>query len=359
MSLATAQLTETEFKQLRLTVKFGIRTIGESDSDFRDRLLNSCMLQLRAPLDRRPVVKEAVDDAFDYYQRPTQNDFFAQQDLLLNSKKRKVTESTGPRVKSKDWDDKFVKLSGVPMSPERKTEKSWNPTDSAKDSLPKYTAYSGTLEYQYTSLNAPPSPTHTDYPTVSWNNTGIAPPNGDVKHVAKQKLDPDRLKHWQRQERRGFPDQNTVMNGVSAVSAANCALPGVEVNKAPSTNYGNSSWEWLHLVSFKMGGIDNLPQQSDNLVAGTYECNSLMISLEEAIKDLVLIDGLTLSVAVDAKCYPGTHVGTLIDYRGYYQKSLTEEIAFDCHFNPLVHVNPSSGDKGIFKKALNRHFGLE
>ena len=359
MSDTTAPLSEMEIKQVRLTVKFAQKKQGEYPSEFRDRLLDVCMGQLRAPSSRMGVVQDSVNDAIDYFHRPTRNDFFREQSSLLDGKKRKKTESSGgPRVRSKDWDNRFVRLSDAPMSPARTPDKPWNPTDAPTTSLPKYTAYSGTLEYEFTTLVPPPSPTHTDYPTVAWNNTGLAPPTGDAKHVAKQKLDPDRLKFWQRQDRRGYPGQNSVMNSVSAESAASCALPGFEVFKAPETNYGNSAWEWLHLVSFKMGGIDNIPQQSDNLVAGTYECNSLMISLEEAIKDLVLIDGITLSVKVDATCYPGTHVGTAINYYVYYQKTTTEELVFESRFDPLVHINPSSGDKGTFLKGIKRHFGI-
>jgi hypothetical protein len=49
-----------------------------------------------------------------------------------------------------------------------------------------------------------------------------------------------------------------------------------------------SGWEWLHLIAHSMGGIEiKGPQVAENLVAGTAECNTQMIIVEEFIKDYV------------------------------------------------------------------------
>jgi hypothetical protein len=355
MSDSTGPLSVAELKLVKNIVKQAYWPLNELESVFRAGVLRKCMDALRAPPEREAFVAQAVKEYCTVYKRRTKNDAFQEAEMQLRGKKRKETSSTGPRIRGEQPQARLVLLSDAPMSPARSGMENWNPIGTT----PQYTAYEGTLSVRYDAEFPPPSPSHLDYPATFWDPTNIPPPSDGIKHIGKQKLDPTRLGHWQKQDRRGYTGQNEVMNGCSASSVAACAgIIPFEFDKVPSTNYGNSAWEWLHLVSFKMGGKDEIPQQPDNLVAGTYECNSLMISIEEAIKDLVLIDKLTLYVEVIATCKLGTHLGTKINYRVYYEKSSTEQIMFNCDFNPLVHVNPFSGDKDMFKKALRRHFGL-
>ncbi len=111
-------------------------------------------------------------------------------------------------------------------------------------------------------------------------------PSNSEKRIAKQKLGPVRLDQWRVQDRRGFPNQQQVMNGCDATSVAYSALLYSEVMKATSTNFGNSD--------------------------------------------------------------------------STYQKTSGDtEIIFRAEFFPLRHINPASGDKDIFKKAMKLHFGLE
>ena len=356
MSWAAPQLSRENERTIQNIVHFTVRPTGMDDVPFCENLFRRCVDALEAGDDLHPLIRESVTDAFQYYHRRTENSYFAEQLEQITGKKR--GNSGAPRVKDKSRSLKIIKLTDRPMSPVRPDYSGPKLSDS-KNAM-TYQAYSGTLSLEFTTPDRPPSPTRTDYPSVAWNPTGVALPSNSEKRIAKQKLDPARLQQWRAQDRRGFPNQQQVMNGYDATSVACAALLHAEVMKAPPTNFGNSSWEWLHLVSFKMGGIDNNPQQPGNLVAGTYECNSLMISIEEAIKDLVLLDRITLFVSVVAKCHPGTHVGTRIDYYVYYQKTPDDaEIVFDQEFYPLRHINPASGDKDIFKKAMKRHFGLE
>lgn len=355
----TLVLSEAHYRLLKQAVKAQFRHYNESREAFRKRALAACLSAMAVTTAKREAIEGEFDALFERHHRETANSFFEQQNLALEgNRKRAATSATGPRVKNKDEGERNVSLANVPMSPPRASTPAWNPTEPSPSTTQTVPLYSGTLNFSFQALFPPPSPTRIDSPGVISNPVVIAPPTGGIKRVARQTLDPDRLKNWKAADRRGFIGQNEVMNKVSAETAALCALQETQVHKAPATNFGNSAWEWLHLVSFKMGGIDNTPQQSANLVAGTYECNSQMISIEEAIKDFVLIDGLTLGLEVTATCIEGTHVGKSIDYKVLYTPTGKTEIAFTQTFDPLSHVNPFSGDKAVFDKAMRRHFGL-
>jgi hypothetical protein len=335
------------YKLVKMTVTPG----GAIDPKLVDHLVEKSIDEFGLDPASRLEIKAVVVDAIELYKRPTKNAFFAQQDEDLRGKKRKADNDHGRR-REKKRQNVVVSYGGQPVSVDgtAPTAQSFTGT--------RHRAYSGTFDITYDALDCPPSPTHLDYPSVVWNQTGVPTPPDNRKVVPRQKLDPQRLTTWDKRDRRNYDDQNTVMGNYSAASVAYNALPAVEVDKAPRDTVGASRWEWLHLVSFKMGGINNRPQQQKNLVAGTYECNSLMISLEEAIKDLVLIDKLTLFVEVEADCHPGTHLGTLITYHVFYAKPDGSEIEFYNRFYPCVHINPASGDKKIFYEVIRHHFGL-
>lgn len=71
----------------------------------------------------------------------------------------------------------------------------------------------------------------------------------------------------------GSPDHPTRDSAMGNISALNYAravgFPGADQH----------SWEWLHLIARSLGGKN----EKDNLVAGTYDANTLMIPLESTI----------------------------------------------------------------------------
>jgi hypothetical protein len=136
------------------------------------------------------------------------------------------------------------------------------------------------------------------------------------------------------------------MGDISAATAA--AMANVDVNSAVR------GWEWLHLISFQMGGINNFPQLPENLVAGTYDCNSEMIGLEEAIKTLILDKDIVLTVTVSVKLVPGTHVG--IGVVSYDVEHNNKKSHFE--FNVRSQNRPFSGVNIAWLKALHVDLGL-
>ena len=356
MSMSTGTLSISDYKLLKRIVEQTRRLPGETDTEIIDRVTALCVTALSADLTKTALIKADVTELSAFYHRPTLNDFFRSLETQAPAKKRSEDAQGFPRKKQKPLEREIMLDNS--LLPSAKPDVLWNPLTLT---APTHTQYSGDLTIRFIPRETPVPDTITTWPSVAWDITGMTLPLNGVKTTGRQVLDPKRLQTWDRSERRTYDGQNTVMGNKSALQAA--AAGGIiplEFDKVPATNYGNSAWEWLHLVSFKMGGIGNVPQQPGNLVAGTYECNSLMISIEEAIKDLVLIDKLTLTVEVTAQCVNGTHIGKSIDYRVHYQPAdaTKPELSFTQHFDPLVHINPSSGDKAIFKMSLRTKFGL-
>ena len=344
-----------DFSLLVRIVRQTARYPHEADSELVDRLTEICVVALGNDAEKRPLIRKEVTDACGFYHRRTEFDHFRDMESALASKKRSGN-SGGFQRRKESSAEREVRLDGMIMAPPQP-----DPLLNPPTFVSTHTQYSGDLTISMAALVAPPAPTLTTWPTTVWNITLIELPLHSTKTTGRQRLDPKRLATWQRTERRAFDSQNAVMGGKSAQQAA--AAGGIipnEFDKVAPANYGNSAWEWLHLVSFKMGGISNAPQQPGNLVAGTYECNSLMISIEEAIKDLVLIDQLTLEVEVTATCIEGTHIGRQIEYCVFYRPAdaTQGEIRFRQEFNPLQHINPSRGDKDLFRHAMRTKFGL-
>jgi|GEM_PF-4228571 len=92
-----------------------------------------------------------------------------------------------------------------------------------------------------------------------------------------------------RQEEDG---QITIM-GVSAAEMAraagydNAIDPEFQHDQSPSGRKKHG-WEWLHLISFALGGPTRIgPQHAKNLVVGTTAANTTMIMFEDAINSLI------------------------------------------------------------------------
>ncbi|RFM36041.1 hypothetical protein [Chitinophaga silvisoli] len=122
----------------------------------------------------------------------------------------------------------------------------------------------------------------------------------------KLKFNPDELMHASVEANRidnsvisGFKggrqdeDGQIKIMGVSAAEMAraagydNAVDPEFEHDKSP-TGTKKHGWEWLHLISYALGGPTQLgPQTAENLVVGTTAANTTMIMFEDAINSLI------------------------------------------------------------------------
>ncbi len=188
-------------------------------------------------------------------------------------------------------------------------------------------------------------------PTVSF---GLAlNPFGCPKPVIRkttgvQTIDRARVRHWARINRKNATPQNSVMK-CSAKDAAIMAQVQTDL-----LNGEPKQWEWLHLCSFKMGGIFGNPQVPGNLVAGTYDCNTAMITLEDAIKRLAERDNMVFEVCVSATMYPGTHLAMMINYEVTCNGRTTLT-----HFYPMSTDQVMRGEIRVAVDVLRRFFNGE
>lgn len=130
-------------------------------------------------------------------------------------------------------------------------------------------------------------------PKTKRKTQALSPVPGDVKHSSRQITMNTRAGSDK-------PDRATAMSGWSAAKYAASCDPA----------YANARWEWLHLVGHALGGRNEIR----NLVAGTFDANSGMIPVEQAVlaeqKNLKL--GEAIEYHVRATLIPGTHVATEI-----------------------------------------------
>lgn len=186
-------------------------------------------------------------------------------------------------------------------------------------------------------------------PTVSFDEPvnvckGIDPVT--QKRVPRQIIDANRVRVWARQNRKNYSAQNTIMR-CSAIACATAAnLQVMLVRGTPL------QWEWLHLCAFKLGGINGSPQQAGNLVAGTYDCNTAMITLENSIKILAL-EGNIFFIEVIAAMYPGTHVAMEICYRVECNDKVSETF-----FYPMSTDQVMKGEMPVALKLMRAFFDL-
>jgi hypothetical protein len=126
----------------------------------------------------------------------------------------------------------------------------------------------------------------------------------------------------------------TQVMGASAGEAAEAA--GYARNEG-------AGWEWLHLIAHSMGGIAvQGPQVPGNLVAGTSECNTQMIVVEEFLKDCVKKLGGMAKLMVFAELLDADyHIGKAIryDFEIYNADGDAIEV-FHWFFDPLSRRNP-------------------
>ena len=175
---------------------------------------------------------------------------------------------------------------------------------------------------------------------------------------------------------RGFAD---LTQGSDRVIGQIEVMGGVSPNvAAKSLGLPTGRWEWLHLVAFSIGvtHADNLSAHSwkliersdrptqipENLVLGTHETNTVMLTYETIIKDILREHQdwkLELWVGGHIEKRPmGGHiipVGTRIDYHFLFKTSHGRvSRPFIVTFDPLSHSQPPQSEYDQMRQSLLR-----
>lgn len=165
----------------------------------------------------------------------------------------------------------------------------------------------------------------------------------------------NKVQHWSGQNRKMYSSQGSVM-GCTALEEATEAKLTVMLERSSSDleSFEQRQWEWLHLISFKLGGAQTHanPQNAGNFVAGTFACNTEMINLEEAIK-YYAARGYDFDLAVEAAMYPNSHVAIEIDYYVTRNDKILRQV-----FYPSSTVDVTKGEIKLTRIAFGKYFGL-
>jgi hypothetical protein len=185
------------------------------------------------------------------------------------------------------------------------------------------------------NIYALPKPNQIDDPAaLHWAKD--VKPSPEFKRAQNSGITKEVLESWHGKERE--LQQGQVMGMSAADAAANAGFNRDE----------GLGWEWLHLIAHSMGGIQVVgPQVAENLVAGTSECNTQMIIVEEFLKDIIRKTEGRARLHVQASMYdPQRHIGDRITYDFVIYDKLDKPIvvyhwAFEClsRRNPLVAQN--------------------
>ena len=170
----------------------------------------------------------------------------------------------------------------------------------------------------------------------------LPPPSEPVKQARNFQITPTEIKAWTGQDR--SVAQGVVMGASAADVAENAGF---------ARNEG-AGWEWLHLIAHSMGGIETLgPQVADNLVAGTSECNTQMIVVEEFIKDYAIKWGGRVVLVVQAKMFDADrHIGQLIVYDAEFHNEADEPVeVYHWVFDALNRRNPMTVENRVMRTA--------
>lgn len=153
----------------------------------------------------------------------------------------------------------------------------------------------------------------------------------EVKSVTNSGITKDQVDSWSGKKRE--IDQSVVMGMSAGEAAANAGFDPKE----------GKGWEWLHLIAHSMGGVElKGPQISGNLVAGTSECNTQMIVVEEFLKDVVQKTSGKAKLSVMAKLLDEErHIGEFIQYDFVmYGKDGTPLAVYTWRFDCLSRTQP-------------------
>jgi hypothetical protein len=224
--------------------------------------------------------------------------------------------------------------------------------------------YSGDFQLFYKTTALVPRPPLPLVPDVGVpSNPSKHPMNGTLKIVPEQEITKELVQEWAlvaaADKTRGGESQIQVMgcSARDAILAANYGLTYTDSSQA------KAEWEceWLHLVAYSMGGINGSPQQHANLVAGLSECNSAMISVEDAVKDIVTSRNQKLFISVRATCIPNTHVATRIIYeirKNQKPKGFGPDWVYSITFNPLWPNDQVKGDTSLVTASILKALDL-
>jgi len=187
--------------------------------------------------------------------------------------------------------------------------------------------------------------------------TGIQPPISGWKEVDWQEITKNRLKTWAGRDRNDYGgQQNGIMGGVSAANEARYAFSISSGVSEEVKKLEENDWEWLHLVAFSMGGIGNVPQQAQNLVAGTYHSNTEMMLYENSMKKLIDETGESLWIKVSAHLIMHTHVADQINYVIERRPTGKQPITLTIETRPLSFNTPASGMEVIVYEGMKKYF---
>jgi hypothetical protein len=162
---------------------------------------------------------------------------------------------------------------------------------------------------------------------------GLNPLPAELKYEQNFALTPGLIASWQGVDRE--EQQKAVMGASAAQVMANAGYPVAD----------GRDWEWLHMIAHSMGGIGGVaPQVAANLVAGSRECNSEMIVVEEMLKAIIVKTGgsgrAKLEVAV-RMLDPARHIASSIQYTFLlYNADGKPAFVESFAFNPLDRTQP-------------------
>ncbi|HKE78255.1 MAG TPA: DUF4157 domain-containing protein [Solirubrobacteraceae bacterium] len=198
----------------------------------------------------------------------------------------------------------------------------------------------------------PPNPASSD-PVRAEDVTGLTnlpPTSADVKIGTNFAITPKGMEPWSG-EKRGI-SQNTVMGASAGDVVANAGFDKDE----------GLGWEWLHMIAHSMGGLEvHGPQVSGNLVAGTSECNTQMIVVEELIKDIVKKSGGRAALWVGVRMYDEVrHIGDQITYDFELYNAKNEPVAvYHWSFNALSRRQPVTMENRSARYAAQGLYGMK
>lgn len=182
---------------------------------------------------------------------------------------------------------------------------------------------------------------------LKWTNGVLA--SDEIKEANNAQITKSVIESWEGKDRE--LQQNQVM-GMSA---------GEAVADAGFNPKEGKGWEWLHLIAHSMGGIEIIgPQRAENLVAGTSECNTQMIIVEEFLKDIVQKTDGRAQLHVIAEMYDQQrHIGNFIHYDFIvYDKSNSPITVYHWKFDCLSRSNPLVAENRELRYAGRAVFGV-
>jgi uncharacterized protein DUF4157 len=180
--------------------------------------------------------------------------------------------------------------------------------------------------------------------------TKLPPASADVKIGTNFRITPKGMEPWSGEKR--VLDQNTVMGASAGDVVANAGFHKDE----------GLGWEWLHMIAHSMGGLAvHGPQVAGNLVAGTSECNTQMIVVEELIKDIVKKSGGRAALWVGVRMFDEVrHIGDQITYDFELYNAKDEPVAvYHWSFNALSHRQPVVMENRSARYAAQGLYGVK